>query len=85
MLTYFLGQASDAAARRKAEKEQQRRRQSDFLRSAFFGGQQFGQQFGQQRPGGRPQGGPGPQSRRKYDDSDGGPVIDVEATTIDEH
>jgi len=71
-------QASDAAARRKAQQEQNRRRQSDFLRNAFFG-----QQFGQQK-----QRAPGPSesaNRRKYDDSDGGHVIDVEATTIDEH
>lgn len=70
----FSPKASDAAARRKAQQEQNRQRQSDFLRSAFFG---------QQR-----QRAPGPAEstgRRKYDESDGGPVIDVEATTIDEH
>lgn len=69
----FSPKASDAAARRKAQQEQNRQRQSDFLRSAFFGQQQ--------------QRGAGPTEsvgRRKYDDSDGGPVIDVEATTIDE-
>jgi hypothetical protein len=74
----FSPKASDAAARRKAQQEQNRRRQSDFLRNAFFG-----QQFGQQK-----QRAPGPSesaNRRKYDDSDGGHVIDVEATTIDEH
>jgi hypothetical protein len=72
----FSPKASDAAARRRAQQEEQRRRQSDFLRTAFFGQQR------QRGPGGGPGGPSDAGGRRKYDD---GPVIDVEATTIDEH